>query len=158
MKFGYGGGIDNSGGKLTLTNSQVSGNVSFKGGGIYNTQSGVITLTDSTVSGNTAIGGGGGIYSAQKGVATLINSTITGNKSESGQGGGIYMGGVTDETGSSLTLIKSTVRGNQARFERRRHQFLPESGHADQQLGFRQQRRGWRRQYFQCVFRLNGDR
>jgi len=114
VKFGYGGGIDNSGGKLTLTNSQVSGNTSFKGGGIYNTQGGAITLTDSTVSGNTAIGGGGGIYSAQKGVATLINSKVVGNKSESGQGGGIYVGGLSDETSSSLTLIKSKVSDNQA--------------------------------------------
>ena len=42
--------MDNSG-TATLTNSTVSGNSAYDGGGVYN--SGTLTLTNSTVSGNS---------------------------------------------------------------------------------------------------------
>jgi hypothetical protein len=49
-----GGGIYNSGGALTISNSQISGNqASFEGGGIYN-NGGTLTISDSNISSNNA--------------------------------------------------------------------------------------------------------
>ena len=48
----FGGGLDNSGGNLTLTDCTVSGNSGSFGGGLDNF--GTATLTDCTVSDNTA--------------------------------------------------------------------------------------------------------
>jgi hypothetical protein len=52
---GDGGGIDNAGGTLTVTNSTVAGNSASQGGGISN--NGTLTITNSTIASNT----GGGI-------------------------------------------------------------------------------------------------
>ena len=98
-----GGGIQNSGGTVTLTNSTLSGNTASLGGGIHNS-SGTVTLTNSTLSGNTA-GFGGGIDNS--GTVTLTNSTLRGNTA--GFGGGI------DNSGT-VTLTNSTLRGNTASF------------------------------------------
>ncbi|HWE61178.1 MAG TPA: hypothetical protein VHB98_05655, partial [Chloroflexota bacterium] len=53
-----GGGIDNNGGPVTLSNSTLSGNSAGTGGGIFN-HAGTVTLTNSTLSGNTATSGAG---------------------------------------------------------------------------------------------------
>ena len=105
---GFGGGILNSDGKLTLTNSTVSGNMAFlDGGGIYNPNS-PMTLMNSTVSGNVAASSGGGI--ANRGnintMLTLTNSTVSGNTASNGGGGISNIG--------TLTLMNSTVSGNTA--------------------------------------------
>ena len=102
-----GGGISNggtveSGGKLTVTNSTVSGNT---GNGIYNGSGGTLAVIGSTVSGNSASGDGGGVDNAAAGTVAIMDSTIC----NSGRyGGGIYnvqgVVGVTD----------STVAGNSA--------------------------------------------
>jgi len=103
----YGGGGIYNAGKLTLTNSTVSGNsaewwpFTGYGGGIYN--NGVLTLTNSRVSGNTTWGSGGGIDNW--GVVTLTNSTVSGNTAY--YGGGLWSDG-------TLTLTNSTVSGNTA--------------------------------------------
>ena len=85
---------------MTLTDSTVSGNSAFSGGGLYN--DGTMTLTDSTVSGNSAFSGGG-LYS--DGTMTLTDSTVSGNSADSG--GGLYNDG-------TMTLTDSTVSGNSA--------------------------------------------
>jgi hypothetical protein len=72
----YGGGLYNAG-KLTLTNSTVSGNAAFAGGGLFNNSNSTLTLTNSTVSGNAAKGDGGGLVSA--GTLTLANSIVANN-------------------------------------------------------------------------------
>jgi hypothetical protein len=101
----YGGGIENVGGTLTVTNSTISGNGSYQGGGIDN-QLGVLTISNSTVSGNSApSGNGGGIES--NGTLSISNSTINGN-SAGGAGGGI-----TNYAGT-LTVSNSTLSSNSA--------------------------------------------
>jgi hypothetical protein len=95
-----GGGIYNSAGTVTLTNSTVSDNRAVRGGGIHN-DAGTVTLINSTVSGNTATEDGGGVYELGPTTATthLNNVTITGNTADadgdnSGDGGGIFNAGV----------------------------------------------------------------
>ncbi len=117
---GRGGGIYNAG-TLTLTNSTLSANSSFKGiaevgapgrgGGIYNT--GTLTITNSTLSANSAgsvvginDGYGGGIYNDTSGALTVGNSTLNNNIAGGyGSGGGIYSLG-------TLTVSNSTFTGN----------------------------------------------
>ncbi len=102
---GSGGGIFSQGSALILTNSTVSGNTAFHGGGIWN--SGMVTLNSSTVSGNSASGGiGGGIVNVGIGTLTLNNSTVSGNSIPSGGGGGIF------NFGGTVTLNNSTVNDN----------------------------------------------
>jgi hypothetical protein len=132
-----GGGLYNLG-RLTLTNSKVSGNSSSDnrggGGGIYSYGGSTLTVTNSTVSGNSATNGaGGGIYSFNNGTITLTDSTVSGNSAA--DGGGILTdgmatvtnstvsnnsatngrgGGVYNFNGNKLTVINSTVAGNSA--------------------------------------------
>ena len=109
-----GGGIRFvSSGTLTLTNSEVSGNLTqgllAEGGGIF-ASSGAIALIDSTVSGNAAGDDildsvrGGGVF-AGSGSVILTGSIISSNSSiESGGGMAAVYGDVT--------LIDSIVSGN----------------------------------------------
>jgi hypothetical protein len=91
-----------------VTNSVLSGNTAYNGGGIANY--GGITVSDSTLAGNSAQGYGGGIYN--QGTLTLTNSTLSDNAAVAwfGQGGGIYNLG-------TLTLTNSTLSGNTAQFD-----------------------------------------
>ncbi len=111
---GFGGGVRNEGGSLTLIDSIVTGNTaSASGGGFANVgTSATLTLTNSTISGNTASIGGGGLYN--EGTATLTDSTISGNTvtNSTGLGGGVYNnGGVSTAV---LTVTGSTISGNSA--------------------------------------------
>jgi CSLREA domain-containing protein len=96
------GGIQNSYGTLTLTNSVVKANIGVYGGGIRNEDT--LTLNNSTVSSNTATDYGGGIFNYK--TVTLNNSTVSGNSTD-GDGGGTYNWGT-----ATLTLNNSTVSGN----------------------------------------------
>ena len=113
---GAGGGILNSGGTLTITNSVVTGNLAGvpdpfalgDGGGILN--DGVLTIIDSTISNNQAYMAGGGIESI--GTLTVNNSAIIDNGAIGGhdgqpwgQGGGIA---------GNVTFSNSTLSGNYA--------------------------------------------
>jgi hypothetical protein len=129
MTVANGEGISNRG-RLTISNSAVSGNAVFcnvrecsaLGGGIYNI--GTLTISNSTISGNmvncnsyfcSALGGG--IYNT--GALTISNSTVSGNMAGAGitgcllicpvtaLGGGIYNTG-------ELTISNSTLNGNGA--------------------------------------------
>ena len=79
-----GGGIENSGGMLTVTNSTISGNQTYGfGGGIFN-MGGAVTINCSTITNNSAIdldsgqgSDGGGIYSSPfSGSRVQIKSSI----------------------------------------------------------------------------------
>ncbi|HVO24512.1 MAG TPA: choice-of-anchor Q domain-containing protein [Candidatus Margulisiibacteriota bacterium] len=102
-----GGGIDNEGSTLTVTNSTFSTNsAGLGGGGIYN-HSGTVTVTNSTFSGNSAAsttGGGGGI--GNSGTLTVSNSTFSGNSAD-------YDGGGIGNSGT-LAVTNSTFSGNSA--------------------------------------------
>jgi predicted outer membrane repeat protein len=88
---GSGGGIENDGGALTLTNSTVSDNTARggSGGGIYSL--GMLMLTNTTVANNIAQSSGGGIYKAGN-QAELTFCTIYGNRATRGGGIAIVMG------------------------------------------------------------------
>ncbi len=105
---GEGGGINISGGALTLSASAVSGNASEdNGGGIYNS-SGTLAVTSSTISDNTSgsTGNGGGIYNSS-GDMTIANSTISGNTSGAlADGGGIY------NASGDVTITNGTITEN----------------------------------------------
>ncbi len=100
----FSGGIDNSGGTMTVTDSTIEGN---GGGGIFT--SGNMTIVDSTISGNSATYGGG-IYA--DGNTTIVDSTIGGNRA-------FYGGGIYNDAGSSFlygntTIVDSTIGRNAA--------------------------------------------
>ncbi len=103
----YGGGILNYG-TLALTNSTLSGNSAFVGGGIYNSN-GTLTVSNTTISDNTTTNtgyfGGGGIYNV--GALTVTSSTLSGNTATT-EGGGIY------SYSSTVTITNSTLSGNSA--------------------------------------------
>ncbi len=104
-----GGGIKNSG-ALTVTASQVVGNMATQGGGIYN--SGTLLLRDSTVADNRTgtANGGAGIHNT--GVLTIVNSTISANTGAAN--GGFVTGGGGLVNDATATLYSSTVVSNTA--------------------------------------------
>ncbi len=95
---------------MTVTNSTLSGNAAFNGGGIYNDGgTATVTVTNSTFSGNAADGNGGGIFNFGGTHVTVTNSTLSGNSAD-GNGGGIFNFGDT----GTLTVTNSTLSGNTA--------------------------------------------
>jgi hypothetical protein len=100
-----GGGIWNNG-TLTLVSSTVTGNgaTSEGGGGLYNAF-GPVILTASTVSDNNTGAFGGGIFNSGIGTIEMNGGQISGNSADDG-GGGI------DNFGGTVTLMDSTVAGN----------------------------------------------
>jgi uncharacterized repeat protein (TIGR01451 family) len=128
---GWGGGIENYYGTLTVTNCTITGNSAWFGGGIHNDH-GTLTVTNSTITGNSASGGGGGGIYTGSGTLTVKNSSISSNSSYSG--GGIYNdlgtlnvdnstisanlatnygGGISNNIGL-LSVTNSTISGNNA--------------------------------------------
>ncbi|KAA0139974.1 hypothetical protein FYZ48_08595 [Gimesia chilikensis] len=99
-----GAGIRNSG-TTTLSNVEVTGNVSEdSAGGINNT--GVMIIVDSTISNNSAGGSGGGIRNT--GSLQISRSTLYGNTTER-DGGALFNAAAGD-----VELSNSTFSGNQA--------------------------------------------
>ncbi len=97
---GYGGGVDQEGGTLTISNCTLTGNsaTSTSGGGFGGTSINC-TLYNCILSGNSAPNGAGSIG------ATLNNCVLSGNKA-TGTGGGVDGG----------TLNNCTLTGNSANF------------------------------------------
>ena len=89
--YGYGGSV-------SLTNSTISGNSAFVGGGVANEYEGRgdLTVTNSSISNNAS----SGIFFFA-GSVSLTNSTISGNA-----GSGVV------GTGTNVTVIDSTISGN----------------------------------------------
>jgi len=103
-----GGGILNSG-KLTLINSEITGNSTDRdGGGIRNLGTAIITNT--IIAGNTSATGGGGISSdSATGMLVVTNCVIVENTATAGNGGGIFA-----QAGSILAVTNSTISQNSA--------------------------------------------
>ena len=100
-----GGGIYNAG-DLTLSNSTVTGNHAFFGGGIVNASNASMIMSGDTVNNNTAtVTIGGGI--SNDGTMTIINCTIVANRAH--LGGGIFNDGVL--TTANSTVASNTVTG-----------------------------------------------
>jgi hypothetical protein len=108
---GSGGGLDNCAGTVTLSDSSVSDNRAWVGGGIYSGgyydgHIGTLTLNDVMVRDNRADSDGGGIESSL-GQLAISQTTVTGNVAAGG-GGGIHV------WGGEATLGDSTPSGNSA--------------------------------------------
>jgi CSLREA domain-containing protein len=107
----YGGGLQNAGGTLTVTDSQFEGHeASFAGGAIANANFGTLTVTNSTFSGNSA-GTWGGAIAVINGEATVSGSTFVGNQTTSTDTAGDGAAIVNFHT---LTISNSTFADNQA--------------------------------------------
>ena len=91
---------------VVLDSLTIVGGTAAAGGAIGNL--GTLTLANSTVTDSFATGqstgGGGGIYNA--GVLAVTDSEIAGNSSESNGGG------VSNDYGATLSLLRTTVQGN----------------------------------------------
>ncbi|MFN8495747.1 MAG: choice-of-anchor Q domain-containing protein [Caldilineaceae bacterium] len=112
-----GGAIQNDGGVVTITNSEISGNQALTGNGgglatltTVNNQ-GPINITNSTISGNMADLSGGGLYLDGLGNATLTNVTIANNIADNDHNGTGTGGGLA-ETTTSLVLNSTLVAVN----------------------------------------------
>ena len=99
-----GGGIANQG-SLTVTGCSVQSNQAQHGGGIHN--SGALQMTNSEVTNNQVSVQGGGVFNTG---LFNANHILVEDNGSAGQAGGVYSAGA----GSSLALIDSTVRSNQA--------------------------------------------
>ncbi len=103
-----GGGIDNNGGKLSISNVVFSDNDSSPGAAIHNFEGGRVTIESSSFSDNQSFGGGGAIYNDAKAEITIKDSSFTHNKSWSdSNGGAIYNLG-------KVSISDSTLSGNEA--------------------------------------------
>ncbi len=107
-KAGYGGGIYNMSGMLTVSNSTISGNAATFGGGGIHSIAGTVTVSNSTLSGNSAEYGGGIVNDS--GTLTVSNSTISGNSAQRG-GGGIVNLSYPNNI-ATVTISNSTLSGN----------------------------------------------
>jgi predicted outer membrane repeat protein len=103
---GYGGGIGNEG-SLTVTGCSFSGNSAGYGGGIEN--EGSLTVADCSFSGNSAGDSGGGIESV--GSLTVGDSVFTGNNAAAGGGIAAY-----DLRIELQTINDCTFSGNSAKY------------------------------------------
>ncbi len=117
---GNGGGIhvrkSNSPGTVTISNSNIRGNMATdQGGGIWNANDGQVFLrggsvvNENTASGNNTTDGGGGIYN-DGGYVQVLGSTISHNVADgtSGSGGGIFT------WGGDLDIRQSNIFSNTA--------------------------------------------
>lgn len=100
---GNGGGVLNAE-NLTLDRVRIFGNSAQNGGGVYNL--GLVTLNGTTVSGNDADSLGGGVANVSEGRLTIRASALTQNDGRNG--------GAVSNTGSSTTIVNSTLSGNRA--------------------------------------------
>ncbi|MFN0109640.1 MAG: FG-GAP-like repeat-containing protein [Blastocatellia bacterium] len=107
---GYGGGIYNYGGSLTLNNCVLTGNKAREGGAFYTSSlpGTLMTITNCAITGNTADVLGGGI-SYDSGQMTITGSTISGNIAHQ-TGGGV----AATSTALGLTMTNCTISGNTA--------------------------------------------
>jgi len=105
-RSGWGGGIDNLGGILTVINSTFTHNYAEVGGGLSNAASwngerGTAMVIDCTFSNNSAFDGGG-ISNIEGSTITIIGSTFA-NNSAGYSSGGFYNEGVATVIGSTFT-------------------------------------------------------
>lgn len=107
---GVGGGISNGTATLTLTRVNITGNsAGSRSGGIDVNTGGSVTLVDSQVTDNSAATFGGGIYSL--GSVELQGTSVTTNTAGS-DGGGIYISTGGSVTCSGTNDISGNTAGD----------------------------------------------
>ena len=111
-----GGGLLNESGFVSLTDSAITGNFAYYGGGLCNFGGGALNLLGCTVNDNSALFNGGGIYNSNAGqgeaAVTLTNSTLSGNSADIG--GAISNYAATIVSTASVSIRNSTLSGNSA--------------------------------------------
>jgi hypothetical protein len=110
--FNVAGGIRNQGsGTVNITDSILSNNNTFIGGGgaIYNESNGIINITRSTLSNNSTVSGLGGAIYNSTGTISLTNSTLSQNAATFLGGGGIANNGA-----GTVIIVNSTFSQNSA--------------------------------------------
>jgi|GEM_PF-1006811 len=108
-----GGGINNDGGEVEITDSRIENNSATEGGGIYNWDESRLTITRSWITGNTASEaetdlphGGGGINNiGEAAIVSMTDSFLIGNQAPETTGGGVYNHGF-------ITIIGSVIATN----------------------------------------------
>jgi hypothetical protein len=111
----FGGGVNNYG-YTTLDGVYLTDNVAQYGGAVHNSRFATLVVSNSTIANSQAFWGGGLL---NNGNGTLTNVTVSGNSTlpqSFSAGGGIYSeDSRPDLTGSSLTLIHTTITNNTGR-------------------------------------------
>lgn len=117
-----GGGIYNTGGSLTITNSVIGDNFVSDangggGGGIYSTY-GEVIISDTLITSNTCDGqsniDGGGIYN-KEGEFLLVNSLVDGNiVTTTDLGSAALGGGIYNDIDGNFSIIGSMISNNSA--------------------------------------------
>jgi hypothetical protein len=87
-----------------LQNLIITDGFGSPGGGIFNGYQAALTLQNCTVSANSSATGTGGIFNNYNATLVVLGSTITGNSG--------VVGGISSETGGSITITNSTLAGN----------------------------------------------
>ena len=112
--FDTSGGAIFSQENLNLQKITVSGNKSYTftgyGGGISQ-NNGILSIINSTIAGNSSTGVGGGIFQ-KNGTLSIINSTIAGNYAGTNDYYGSSYGGGIYQSEGTLNIMNSTVSGN----------------------------------------------
>jgi CSLREA domain-containing protein len=98
------GGAINSAGTLTVTNSTLANNTAVVFGGAINNNGGTVSVSASTFLGNSSESVSGGIFN-NYGVVTVTNSTFSNNVAITAAGG-------IDNFEGVLTISNSTFSGN----------------------------------------------
>ena len=125
-----GGGIEVTAGNLSVSNSQITGNVARadagggfpEGAGIDDSGGGLVNVSGSQVTSNVASTGagggvpaGGGIHFGGSGTLAISASSLSQNSALTGGGGGAAEGGgLASDGGGVVTLTGSTVSANSA--------------------------------------------
>jgi hypothetical protein len=118
VNFGPGGGLENNGGSVNISNSTFANNSApdSHGGGLDNF-GGSVSITNSTFANNSAGGrGGGGLFNDVGGTVNISNSTFANNSAPNGLfgggGGGLYnIGGPVNITNSTFANNSAGGRG-----------------------------------------------
>lgn len=119
--LGYGGAIGvTEGGSLNIDNTEISGNLSERGGGI-SARGAAITITDSVISGNTSVGNGGGIRIMRipggNGNVTIENTLFRQNRGDGGGGIGLQPYANSAVSTNALSITGSTFDNNYSLFD-----------------------------------------
>lgn len=108
---GFGGGIRNNGGILTVEDSLFSSNRAFKGGAIEVLNGASVSLVNSVLIGNSASSSGGAIHSVNGSHLDIVNSRIENNTAIGGEGGGLSI-----SDGTATVSAGSIFQGNQSQY------------------------------------------
>ena len=106
----YGGGVSvASGGELTMTGGEITGNFSVKadddggfGGGVYVNKNGSFNMSGGKITDNMAEAHGGGVHIGENATFKMTGGEISGNSSSTNGAGGVFSQGNCIMSGNSI--------------------------------------------------------